>query len=97
VTEGDPLALNCAFTSAERIFWLKDGMEITLEDTSFSIVSTTADTSTLTLEPSAEHTAHTGVYGCVAEQGSMEFSMNFTITVQCKSRLYNRDNYSLIK
>ena len=87
VTEGGPLSLNCTFTNAERIFWRKDGEEITSEDTNFRVtdlVSASA-TSTLSLSPSAEHTVHTGVYTCVAIiEGGNESSTTFTITVQCE-------------
>ena len=86
VTEGDPLTLNCTFTNAERIFWRKDGMEIVSGDANFQIIDSVsaADTSALSLNPSSEHTVHTGVYDCVAVMSGREFSTTFTITVQCK-------------
>lgn len=85
VTEGDALSLNCTFTGAERIFWLKDGEEITSENATFQVTDlSAAATSTLSLVPSAEHTVHTGVYDCVAVMSNREVSTNFTITVQCK-------------
>ena len=86
VTEGDPLILNCTFTNAERIFWRKDDIEIVSGDANFQIIDSVlaADTSTLRLSPSSEHTVHTGVYDCVAVRSGTEFSTNFTITVQCK-------------
>ena len=86
VTEGDPLSLNCTFTNAERIFWRKEGVEIASGDANFQIIDLVlaADTSMLSLHPSAEHTVHTGVYDCVAVMSGRELSTTFTITIQCK-------------
>ena len=86
VTEGDPLSINCTYTNADRLFWLKDGVEIAPGGTNFEIIDlvAAADTSTLRLTPRADHIVHTGVYDCVAAVGDNEFSTNFTITVQCK-------------
>ena len=84
VTEGDPLSINCTYTGAERIFWRRNGAEITPENTNFQIVLVAADTLTLSLRPSADHTVHSGAYECVAVIGSSEFSSSFDVTVQCK-------------